>query len=63
MENMIRSILAALAMVFAAGTALAGNLDAPAAPTDPGSAMYTGADIYSRLTTGAAGVKRSGPFI
>ena len=62
MGNMIKSILATLAMVFAAGSALAGSLDAPAAPTDPGSAMYTGEDIYNRLTTGTAGVKRSGPF-
>jgi hypothetical protein len=62
MKNFILSGTITLAMVFAAGTALAGGLDAPAPPTAPGSAMYTGGDIYNRLTTGAAGVKRSGPF-
>jgi hypothetical protein len=62
MGNTIKSILATLAMVFAAGTALAGNLDAPAAPTDPGSAMYTGEDVYNRLTTGTTGAKRTGSF-
>lgn len=59
---MIKSIIVSVAMVFASGTALAGNLDAPAAPTDPGSAMYTGEDIYTLLTTGAKGTPRSGAF-
>jgi hypothetical protein len=62
MENTIGSIFTALLFLFAAGTALAGGLDSTAAPTDPTSAMYTGEEIYNRLTTGAAGVKRSGPF-
>jgi hypothetical protein len=62
MDNMLGSIFITLAMVFAAGAALAGGLDAPAAPTASGSAMYTGEEIYNRLTTGAAGTKRSGPF-
>ena len=42
---------------------LAGDLEAPAAPTDPGSAMYTLADIYNRLKNGTEGAKRTGPFI
>ena len=35
----------------------AGNLDSPAPPTDPGSAMYTLEDIYNRLDTGTAGTQ------
>jgi len=45
-----------------AGTALAGSLDPPAAPTSTGSAMYTLADIYNRLNAGTAGAKRTGAF-
>jgi hypothetical protein len=40
-----------------------GTLDAPAAPTDAGSAMYTLEDIYNRLNDGTAGTKRSGAFV
>lgn len=43
-------------------TVLAGNLDSPAAPSDPGSAMYTLEDIYNRLNAGTAGSKRTGGF-
>lgn len=42
--------------------ALAGSLDAPAAPTAAGSAMYTLQDLCNRLNTGAAGTLRTGPF-
>ena len=45
-----------------AGTALAGSLDSPAAPTSAGSAMYTLEDIYNRLNAGTAGAKRTGAF-
>ncbi len=38
----------------------AGDLDSPAAPGSPASAMYTLEDIYNRLDSGAAGAKRSG---
>ena len=62
MGNMIKNTIVTVAMVLGAGTALAGSLDAPAAPIDPGSAMYTGEDIYNRLTTGATGAPRSGAF-
>jgi len=44
------------------GTALAGSLDSPAAPTSAGSAMYTLDDIYNRLNAGTAGAKRTGAF-
>jgi hypothetical protein len=53
---------ALFALMGFAMSAHAGNLDSPAAPTDAGSAMYTGDDLYNRLITGAAGSKRSGPF-
>jgi len=43
-------------------TALAGSLDAPAAPSDPASAMYTLEDIYNRLNDGKAIAKRTGGF-
>ncbi len=33
----------------------AGDLDSPAEPTEPGSAMYTLSDIFHRLNTGADG--------
>jgi len=42
--------------------AVGGNIDSPAAPDDPGSAMYTLEDLYNRLDTGAEGTKRAGPF-
>lgn len=49
------------ALVVVAPAARAGELP-PAGPADPSSARFTLGDIYSRLTTGAAGVKRVGAF-
>ena len=46
-----------------AGSVAAGSLNAPAAPGDPGSAMYTLQDLTNRLATGAAGQLRTGPFV
>lgn len=40
----------------------AGNLDSPAAPTDPGSAMYTLEDIWGLLNDGIWPTKRAGAF-
>ncbi len=40
----------------------AGELDSPALPSDPASAQFTQEDLYLRLTTGAAGSKRTGVF-
>ena len=57
-----KPLLAALLLLAAAGTATAGTLDAPALPSSGASALYTVNDLYNRLTTGAAGAKRSGPF-
>ncbi len=39
-----------------------GTLDSPATPTNSASAMFTLQDIYNRLNTGAAGVKRTTVF-
>jgi hypothetical protein len=41
---------------------LAGDLDSPAAPGNPGSAMYTLDDIYNRLNTRTSVAKRAGAF-
>ena len=39
------------------------QLDSPAPPDDPASAMYTLEDIFDHLATGAAGVKRGVGFV
>ena len=48
-------ILGTMAAVWVGwvGVSLAGQLNAPDAPTGPGSAMHTLTDIYNRLNTGA----------
>jgi len=56
------SVMAVVLAVMMAGAAFAGSLEAPAAPDDPASAMYTLESIYQRLATGAAGATRVGPF-
>jgi hypothetical protein len=43
--------------------AVAGNLDSPAAPTNPDSAMYTMQDIYNLINDGTVGTKRGGAFM
>ncbi|MEW6709863.1 MAG: DUF1566 domain-containing protein [Candidatus Riflebacteria bacterium] len=55
-------LLLSVIILSAASLVMAGDLNAPAGPTDSGSAMFTLEDLYNRLNTGAAGVKRSGPF-
>ena len=45
------------------GLARAGDLEPPAGPDDPASAMYTIEDIYHYLDTGVAGTKRTGGFV
>ena len=47
---------------FATTLAMAGDLDSPAAPTDPASAMYTLEDVYNRIDDGTEGTKRVGAF-
>ena len=46
-----------------AGGAQAGSLTPPAAPDNPGSAMFTLEDLYQRLDSGAPGALRTGPFV
>ena len=55
-------VLTTLVLLAFATKAISGNLDAPADPNDPNSAMYTLEDAYNRLATGAAGTKRTGGF-
>lgn len=55
-------MMALTVQVCAAVLAHAGTLNAPAPPGSAGSAMYTASDLYHRLTTGASGAKRTGPF-
>jgi len=57
-----RILLTSLLLFTSAGLSWAGSLDAPAPPSSSAGAMYTSGDLYHRLTTGAAGAKRSGPF-
>lgn len=57
------AILATALLTLCALGARAGSLDAPVAPTDPASAMFTLQDIYDRLDDGSAGAKRAGPFV
>ncbi|MEI6168234.1 MAG: DUF1566 domain-containing protein [bacterium] len=52
----LEMILAAFA-VFGFSFSHAGVLDSPAAPTDPGSAMYTLEDLYNRLDAGVDGTQ------
>jgi len=58
----LKCILLSVLFLFIPMTALAGNLDSPAAPTNPGSAMFTVEDIYNRLNAGTTGTKRPGAF-
>lgn len=57
-----RLLLILLGGCALAGPVVAGSLDAPAAPNDPNSAMYTLQSLCDRLDTGAAGAKRGAPF-
>ena len=57
-----RALFATLLLLTGAMPLQAGTLEPVAPPSDPASAMYTAQDLYNRLTTGAAGAKRSGSF-
>jgi len=58
-KSVFTTVMAAVFAILAMTPAFAGSLDAPSAPTDPASAMFTLEDIYQRLATGAAGTKRT----
>jgi len=51
------------AVVFMPWVVVAGDLEPPAAPDDPLSAMYTIEDIYNYLDTGVADPKRGVGFV
>jgi len=55
----------ALSLICLSNSILAGNLDAPAAPTESASlsAMFTLKDICTRLDNGSAGAKRNGVLV
>jgi len=57
---MLVSAVVLMAVVVSGG--VGGDLDSPAAPGDPGSAMYKLEDVYNRLDAGTPGAKRSGAF-
>jgi hypothetical protein len=59
---MHRALATIMAGGLFAGMAQAGSLDAPAAPTEGSSAMYTLEDLHQRLTKGTLPAKRSGAF-
>ena len=52
-----------VALVLASLPALAGDVDSPAPPDDPASAMFTLETIFERLATGADGAKRGEGFV
>lgn len=60
--KLIAGFIGLLLVLLTAG-ANAGSLDAPAAPSAAGSAMFTITDLYNRLNTGATGAKRAGAFV
>lgn len=57
-----RMMLLVMLMLLLASHTLAGDLDSPAPPEDPLSAMYTLEDLYQRLENGTPGEKRTGGF-
>lgn len=57
-----RPLLILLCGSTLAGPVVAGSLDAPAAPDNAASAMYTLGDLYKRINTGAAATAPAGGF-
>lgn len=60
--HITKNILATSLSFLCTATAFAGDLNAPADPSVPGSAMHTLEGVYNRLATGEAGSKRPGSF-
>ena len=62
---LVLALITAFAAVglFLPGPARAGELEPPAGPDEPASAMYTLEDIYDYLVTGVAGTKRGVGFV
>jgi len=61
-KPLLRCVALTLAFFGASASANAGELTAPAGPEAPESAMFSLEALYNRLTTGAPGSKRRGPF-
>lgn len=55
-------VMLATSFLAAVPGAVEGQLAPPAGPNDAASALFTHGDIFNRLATGAAGVKRGGTF-
>ncbi len=55
-----RTLLPIMIILVISSGSFSGELEPPAGPDDPGSAMHTLEDVYNRLETGAAGEKRTG---
>jgi hypothetical protein len=54
--------LTLVGVLLAFGAVSAGELEPPAGPGDPASAMHALDDVYNRLTDNTAALPRSGPF-
>ena len=54
--------VAAVALGVGSWGVRAGNLESPAAPSDPGSAMYTLEDVWNLIKDGIWPTKRAGAF-
>ena len=58
----VGSIFWAMAICLLVAVVWAGEIDAPAGPSDAASAMYTMTDVYNRINNGTAGTKRTTTF-
>ena len=56
-------VLTLAIFVFTSQIVLAGDLNPPANPDSPDSAMFTLEDLYQRLAVGSAGIKRGPGFV
>jgi len=57
-----RMMMLVMLMLLLVSHTWAGDLDSPAPPEDPLSAMYSLEDLYKRLENGTPGAKRTGGF-
>jgi hypothetical protein len=59
---LVLAMVTAFITLSAPGQVAAGDLEPPAGPTDPASAMHTIEDVFDYLNTGVPQAKRSGGF-
>ena len=57
-----KSVSWAMVVCWIAAPVWAGDIDAPAGPSDAASAMYTITDVYNRINNGTEGTKRTTTF-